>query len=139
MSTPALGTTHAPPERVFPTLTQAQIDRLAAHGRRRPVAVGDVLVDIGDQPIPFFVVLRGAIEVLRPDHDRETLIVTHHPGQFSGEGALLTARHALSKLRVSEPGEVLELDREQLLAVIQTDAELSEILMRALILRRVEL
>jgi thioredoxin reductase (NADPH) len=43
------------------------------------------------------------------------------------------------ELRVSEPGEVIELSREQLLALVQTDAELSEILMRAFILRRLEL
>src|SRR5204863_1471757 len=42
-------------------------------------------------------------------------------------------------LRVSEPGEAIELSREQVLALVQTDAELSEILMRAFILRRVEL
>jgi thioredoxin reductase (NADPH) len=34
---------------------------------------------------------------------------------------------------------VIELDREQLLALVQTDSELSEIIMRAYILRRVEL
>src|SRR4029450_2480870 len=44
-----------------------------------------------------------------------------------------------SRLRVSEPGEVIELDRKQLLDLVQTDAELSEILMRAFILRRSEL
>ena len=52
---------------------------------------------------------------------------------------MITGRRALSRLRVSEPGEVLELDREQVLALVQTDAELSEILMRAFILRRNEL
>jgi thioredoxin reductase (NADPH) len=45
----------------------------------------------------------------------------------------------MAQLRVSEPGEVIELSREQMLALVQTDAELSEILMRAFILRRVEL
>ena len=45
----------------------------------------------------------------------------------------------MARLRVSEPGEVIELSREQLLALVQTDAELSEILMRAFILRRLEL
>src|SRR5918993_4973561 len=40
---------------------------------------------------------------------------------------------------VSESGEVLELDRQQLLALVQNDAELSEIVMQAFILRRVEL
>src|SRR5262249_58438066 len=41
--------------------------------------------------------------------------------------------------RVSESGEVIEMDREHLLALVQTDSQLSEIIMRAFILRRVEL
>ncbi len=77
--------------------------------------------------------------MLRPSGATETLIVTHGPGHFSGEGNMITGRRALARIRVTEPGEVIQLDRRQLLAVVQTDAELSEILMRAFILRRVEL
>src|SRR5216684_1375980 len=126
-------------EHLFPTLTDAQVTRIAAHGRRRSVARGDVLVDVGDKVVPFFVLVSGEIQVLRPSDGTETLIVTHRPGQFSGEGNMITGRRALARLRVSEPGEVIELNREQLLALVQTDAELSEILMRAFILRRSEL
>jgi CRP-like cAMP-binding protein len=117
-------------ERLFPTLTEDQIARIAHHGRRRAIARGDVLVDVGDKGVPFFVLVSGEIQVLRPDGDRETLIVTHRPGQFSGEGNMLTGRRSLARTRVSVPGEVIELDREQLLALVPTDAELSEILMR---------
>jgi thioredoxin reductase (NADPH) len=126
-------------EHVFPTLTAAQIARIAAHGRRRAIARGDVLVEVGDRVVPFFVVVSGEIQVLRPAGGTETLIVTHRPGQFSGEGNMITGRRALGRIRVSELGEVIELDREQVLALVQTDAELGEILMRAFILRRVEL
>src|SRR3977135_3058814 len=52
---------------------------------------------------------------------------------------MITGRRAMGRLRASEPGEVIQLEREQLLALIQTDAELSEILMRAFMLRRLEL
>src|SRR5205814_8938670 len=45
----------------------------------------------------------------------------------------------LIRVRMRQAGEVIEIKREQLLALIQTDSELSEILMRAFILRRVEL
>ena len=89
--------------------------------------------------MPFFVLLSGAIDVLRPSAGTETLIVAQGAGQFTGEGSMLTGRRALTRIRVTEPGDVIELDREHLLALIQTDAELSEILMRAFILRRVEL
>src|SRR6202022_4591199 len=126
-------------EHAFPTLTPAQIKRIAAHGRRRAIARGDVLVEVGAKVVPSFVVVSGEIQVLRPSGGTETLIVSHRPGQFSGEGNMLTGRRSLARARVSEPGEVIELDRERLLDLIQTDAELSEILMRAFILRRIEL
>ncbi len=126
-------------ERLFPTLTSAQMARVGARGRRRPIARGDVLVDVGDQNVPFFVVVSGEIQALRPSGATETLIVAHGPGQFSGEAIMITGRRAMGRLRASEAGEAIELTRQQLLALIQTDAELSEILMRAFILRRLEL
>lgn len=126
-------------ERLFPTLTSAQTARIAARGRRRPIARGEALVEVGDKDVPFFVVVSGEIQALRPAGATETLIVGHGPGQFSGEAIMITGRRAMGRLRASEPGEVIELEREQLLGLIQTDAELSEILMRAFMLRRLEL
>jgi len=127
------------PERVFPTLTAGQVARMAAHGRRRTTTRGEVLVEMGDAAVPVFVVVTGQLQALRPTDKTETLIVNYHPGQFSGEANMISGRHALGRLRVSEAGEVIQLDRDQLLALIQTDAEMSEILMRAFILRRLEL
>lgn len=129
----------SPTERLFPTLTAAQIARVAAHGHRRAIARDDVLVDVGDKVFPFLVVLNGEIQILQRPGPGETLIAALQPGQFSGETTMITGRRALSRMRVSEPGEVIELDREHLLGLVQTDGELSEILMRAFILRRVEL
>lgn len=126
-------------DRLFPTLTEAQIARIAPRGRRRAVSRGEVLIEVGQRDLPFFVLLDGQIDALQPSADTETLIVSVHAGQFTGEGNMLTGRRALTRLRVSESGEVIELDREGLLALVQTDVELSEILMRAFILRRSEL
>ena len=39
------------PERLFPRLTPPQISRIATRGRRRPMAAGDVLVDVGDSVV----------------------------------------------------------------------------------------
>jgi thioredoxin reductase (NADPH) len=137
-STP-LAVTVSRPERIFPTLTPPQLARIASHGRRRPTALGDVLVEVGDRPVPFFAVLSGEVQVLRPGDTAEMLIVRHRAGQFSGEASTISGRPAIGRLRVSEAGEVIQLESPQLLALIQTDAELSEILMRAFILRRLEL
>jgi thioredoxin reductase (NADPH) len=125
-----------PNERLFPTLTAAQVARVAVHGRRRPVVRGEVLVEAGSHAVPFFVVVNGE---LRASDAAETLVVTHRPGQFTGEANMLTGRRSMAETRVSESGEVIELAREQLLALVQTDAELSEIFMRAFLLRRTEL
>ena len=109
-------------DRLFPTLTEAQIKRIALRGRRRTVSRGEVLVEVAQKEVPFFVLLRGQIDALQPAAETETLIVTLRPGQFTGEGSMLTGRRALSRLRVSESGEVIELDREGLLALVQTSA-----------------
>jgi len=130
-------------ERLFPTLTSVQMARIAARGRRRTIALGEVLVEVGDKDTPFFVVVSGAVsgelQAPRPSGATETLVVAHGPGQFSGEASMISGRRAMGRLRASEPGEVIELERDQLLALIQTDAELSEILMRTFMLRRLEL
>jgi thioredoxin reductase (NADPH) len=131
--------TFSGPDRVFPTLTPKQVARIATHGRQRPTTRGEVLVELGDRAVPFFVVVSGEVEAVRPGQAADTLIVRHHAGHFSGEANMISGRRAIARLRVSEPGEVIELTREQLLALIQTDAELSEILMRAFILRRLSL
>src|SRR5260221_6940184 len=146
MDTPDPVTTQTPfavtisrPERLFPKLTPAQLARITSHGRRRATSRSEVLVDVGDRVVPCFVVVAGEIQALQVSDGAETLIVSHGPGSFTGEANLISGRPSMARLRVSEPGEVSELSREQLLALVQTDAELSEILMRAFILRRLEL
>ena len=126
-------------EQVFPTLTAAQIARVASHGRARQVRQGEILVEAGDVVMPFFVVTAGQVEIVRPSEPVETLITIHGPGQFTGEVNMLSGRRTLFMARAAVSGEVIELSREQLLSLVQTDAELSEIFMRAFILRRVEL
>ncbi len=125
-------------EQVFPTLTEAQIARIASRGRRRRVQPGEVLLNVGDQ-VRFFVVTAGKVDIISLLGPTEALIATLQPGQFTGEVNLLSGRRQFTRIRASEAGEVIELEREQLLALVQTDSELSDILMRAFILRRVEL
>ena len=126
-------------DRIFPVLSATQLERIVSLGKRRLVTHGEVLVDAGQNAVPLFVVLSGEIEVLMPSKTGDQVIVAHGPGQFSGEGNMLTGRRSLGILRVSRDGEVVELGRDQVLRLVQTDAQLSEILMRAFILRRNEL
>jgi thioredoxin reductase (NADPH) len=125
-------------DQVFPTLTPAQIARVAAHGHARQIKQGEVLLEVGDQ-LRFFIVTAGKIDIVSVSGSTEALIVTLQPGQFTGEANMLSGRRQFARIRASTDGEVIEVEREQLLSLVQTDSELGEILMRAFILRRVEL
>jgi thioredoxin reductase (NADPH) len=72
----------SPPDHAFPTLTPQQVARIGAHGRRRPTVRGEVLIEAGDRAVPFFVVVSGELQAVRPTDTVETLIVSHHAGQF---------------------------------------------------------
>lgn len=126
-------------DQAFPRLTPEQIKRVAVHGRLRRVERGEVLVAAGKLTPKFFVVSTATIEALNLTSDGEVTVVTIQTGQFTGEVTMLSGRRALVSLRVSEPGEVIEVDRDQLLALVQLDAELSEIFVRAFLLRRAQL
>jgi thioredoxin reductase (NADPH) len=124
---------------MFPLLTAAQIDRIAGIGHRRAVRAGEIIFELGEQNTQFFVVVTGAIDVVRPVGDIEEPVVVHGPGQFTGEINMLSARRSLVRGRSVSEGTVIAVDRDDLRILVQRDSELSEILMRAFILRRVAL
>jgi thioredoxin reductase (NADPH) len=123
----------------FPKLTSAQIARLEGRGTRVHMNKGDILMEPGDRNRPMLVVLSGGIEVLQPGLNGEVLVVVHTPGSFTGEMSALSSMGSLVRMRVREDGEALAIPEDRLRTVIQTDAELSELFMRAFILRRVGL
>lgn len=128
----------SPLEHIFPRLTPVQIARVRARGHVRPVAAGEVLLKAGAPATRMFVVTSGQLEVVRLGH-AEQLVAEFRAGQFTGEMNTLSGRPSVGQVRATEAGEVVELQRDDLLALVQIDAELSEILMRAFILRRVDL
>jgi thioredoxin reductase (NADPH) len=126
-------------EKIFPKLTPAQVSRIAALGHIRSVQSGEVLIEQGDTSVPFFVVITGEIEIVRPFGAHETLVTVHGSSEFTGEANMLSGRQSFFRARATRPGKVIELGHQKMLTLVQTDAELSDILMRAFILRRVEL
>jgi thioredoxin reductase (NADPH) len=136
---PLLKSTSSTVAQVFPTLEPAQIARLAAYGRLRQVHAGEVLIEAGEKDAPFFVIKTGQVEVVQPSGAGENPVALFLAGQFTGEMGMLGGRRILVRVRAKQAGEVIEINRQQLLSLVQTDSELSEIIMRAFILRRVEL
>jgi thioredoxin reductase (NADPH) len=124
---------------MFPVLDAAQIHRIAVHGKARAVRRGELLVEQGDDAMRFIVVLSGRMDVLQVTEAGEQIVASHYAGEFFGDVHLLSGRRSIVRARMADDGEVLELNREALQALIQTDSALSEILMLAFILRRLEL
>ena len=123
----------------FPTLTEAQIARIRQSGHTRTVKPGDILFEPGDTAVPFFVMLSGSMEIVQPTIEGERPVATHGPGEFTGEITMISGQRCLVRGRVTEAGEFLEVGGDALRSVVAKDAELSEILLRAFILRRLEL
>ena len=126
-------------DQIFPVLTPAQIARLAPHGEKLAVHRGQILAEPGERHRKLFVVLSGSIEVVRPTMQGEQPVVTLTTGGFTGEMSTLRGVGSLVRARVREDGELLAIPDDQLRTVVQTDARLSELFMRAFILRRVAL
>src|SRR3954466_7375244 len=123
----------------FPVLSAPQVARLKPAGKARQVKPGDILFEPGDTSVPFFVMLTANMEIVQPDLAGERLIIGHAPGEFTGEISMISGQKCLVRGRITSPGEILEISSDGLRSVVARDSELSEILMRAFILRRIAL
>ena len=126
---------------MFPKLTSAQLARLERLGTPLQTRAGEILAELGDPPRGVFVVAAGSIEALAPPSATQAasgyeLLYLLSPGDFTGEMSTLRGTPSLVRIRVREAGAVLLIDAEQLRRIVQNDAELSELFMRAFILRR---
>jgi thioredoxin reductase (NADPH) len=127
------------PDDMFPVLTAEQQARVLAHGRSRHVKSGEIVVEPNAQGTKFFVVVAGKLDLLQLSDDRKAVVAVCGPGMFTGELNVLTGRRGLVRIRAAEACQLIEIKREPLRALIQTDSELSDIFLRAFILRRLEL
>jgi len=124
---------------MFPDLTPAQIERIRSGSKLRRVEAGEILFRPGDTGVPLFVLLSGTMEIVQPGLNGERLVTTHRAGSFTGEISMISGQRCLVLGRASEPGEFLELNPDGLTSLIARDAELSEVILRAFILRRLAL
>ena len=120
----------------FPILTAAQVDRVLAWGKQREVKSGEVLIEPNEINPPFFVVLSGSVEIVQPGLNGEQVIATHGPNQFTGELTTISGQRSLVRARVLQGGKVIEVTAEGLRSFVDRNSDLSEILMRAFIMRR---
>jgi thioredoxin reductase (NADPH) len=124
----------------FPTLEAEDLARVERFGERRVYRDGERLFEAGVEGPGLFLVLSGEVAVTRRDgfgHDLP--VVEQGPGQFLAEVGQLSGRPSLVDGWARGPVEVVLVPPERLRALLVAEADLGERIMRALILRRVNL
>jgi thioredoxin reductase (NADPH) len=127
-------------EQTFPTLTAHEIDRMRRFGEPRTYNDGERLFETGKVGPGMFVVLSGDVAISQRDGlGHVTPVVDQGPGQFVAEIGQLSGRVALVDAHAEGNVETLLIPPERLRALLVAEADLGERIMRALILRRVNL
>ena len=135
------GARHVPrAEQSFPTLSPEQIGRIEPLGVRKSWADGEFLFRAGQPGPGLYVILCGWVIISNSDglgHD--VPVVEQGAGQFLGEVGQLSGRPALVDGHARGAVEAILLDPGALRQLLIVDAAIGEMVMRALILRRVSL
>ncbi|HEX5587087.1 MAG TPA: FAD-dependent oxidoreductase, partial [Acidimicrobiia bacterium] len=119
-----------------PELGADALRELEGYGIERTVDAGDVLFRAGDPSYDFYVVLEGAVDIIRSDDNGDQVIVTHGAGRFLGELNLLTGQRPYLTARVARPGRVLTIALDEFRRLMSSNPTLADLIFRALMARR---
>ena len=124
-------------EQTFPKLTDEQMNAVRPFGEEVELPAGSSLFNRGDRNVNFYVVIQGAIEISVTDCHRERhVVLTHRPGNFTGELSLFNNRKALVSARISSPSRLIRIQWKNFRRMLNAEPELAKIILRAFVLRR---
>src|SRR3984957_6637152 len=127
-------------EQTFPALTPQEIARMRRFGTIAHYKDGEKLFETGKPGRGMFVLLSGHVAITQRDGlGHVTPVIDQGPGQFLAESGQLSGRVALVDGHAEGAVETLLIPPERLRALLVAEADLGERIMRALILRRVNL
>jgi thioredoxin reductase (NADPH) len=127
-------------EQTFPALTSQEIARMRRFGEPRHYKDGEKLFETGKPGLGMFVILSGHVAITQRDGlGHVAPVIDQGPGQFLAEIGALSGRVALVDADAEGDVETLLIPPERLRALVVAEADLGERIMRALILRRVNL
>src|SRR6266481_7232248 len=121
----------------FPKLDDSQLAMLEPLGSRRKVPRGELIFKAGQRDLPLIVVLRGEVEIFEPRDGQEQILSTPGPRDFIGEVGMLTGTAALGSARgKADESEILEVPADRLRQALAELPGVSEMIVRAFIMRR---
>lgn len=125
---------------IFPRLDADMIATVGHYGHEEDIAEGTLLYARGERAVCFFVIVKGSVDIFDMDASGQPQIfATHTHGQFTGELDLLNQREVLVYARAGRDCRVIRVERDGFRRMVGAEPDISEIIMRAFILRRVGL
>ena len=116
-----------------PSLSDSQLDKLAALGEERTARVGDVLFRVGDAAYPFIAIRAGEVAILDAAGNE---IIRSGATSFLGELSLLSGQTVFLTAVVTEPLRYVAVDRDALRGLLYDDGPLSDLVLSTFIARR---
>src|ERR1700690_1296252 len=120
----------------FPVLSASELSEFAGFGTEQPVAAGQLLFRAGEASYDLFVLLEGAVEIVRFDEPDAVVIASYGPGGFVGELNLLTGQRRTLSCRVTQSGRVLVIAEAEFRRLMSVRPALAETIFNALLARR---
>jgi thioredoxin reductase (NADPH) len=134
------GDAYAKRELVFPQLTPEMVDRSLRYGTVEHYRAGSTLYARGLRGVEFLIVLRGSVLITGPSESGgESVVTIHNEREFTGELDLFSYREALVSARAATDTDVLRIGRDRFKEYASSETDISDIVMRAVILRRMGL
>jgi len=116
-----------------PSLSTAQLAKLAEIGEERTANTGDVLYRVGDREYPFVAIIDGEVAILDSAGNE---IARHGASKFLGEVNLLSGQSLFVSAAATEPLRYIAVERDALRALLFDDGPLSDLLLGTFVARR---
>jgi small-conductance mechanosensitive channel/CRP-like cAMP-binding protein len=124
---------------IFAPLSSEEISRLATASMSHIFAPGETVIRAGDEGSSMFVVHNGRVQVQIMDNGRPRTVAVLNEGDFFGEMALFTGEPRTANVVASEETEVLEIGKQAMKQLFETNPDLVESLSHTIAERRTEL
>lgn len=120
----------------FPKLDDRQIAALEEFATLKTFRAGETLFGIGEQDFKFFVVKSGEVAIIDHSGGEHETVTVHQAREFTGDVDMLTGRAVLVSAIARTDCEVHEISAADLRRILNEMSQLSDVLLRAFLLRR---
>jgi thioredoxin reductase (NADPH) len=121
---------------LFPRLTAAQTEQLAEHAETLSFSPGEILFEQGQRDAPFTVVLSGAVDIIDRQPDGDHYFAQCQAGTFVADTSMFTGEPTLARGVIAEETSLLVMAPDALRRVVAGSAELGDLLLRTMVVRR---